>query len=123
MHGVLLVAYRRFLADRYGAKLADDVFVRHKRVAARQTYPDETFAGLVDVGASLARREPDRLLREFGAALVGTFHEMYPSYFPPEGARRFLLGLDSVAHARIKDLLPGALLCSHTHSRSSKEPW
>jgi hypothetical protein len=108
VHGVLLVAYRRFLADRFGAKLADEVFARHKRVGPRQTYPDETFAGLVDHAASLARREPDGMLREFGSALLGTFHEMYPSYFPPEGARRFLLGLDSVAHARIKDLLQGA---------------
>ena len=108
MHGVLLVAYRRFLADRFGAKLADEVFSRHKRVVARQTYPDEVFAGLVDMAASLARREPDVMLREFGSALLGTFHEMYPSYFPPEGAKRFLLGLDTVAHARIKDLLPGS---------------
>jgi hypothetical protein len=104
----LLVAYRRFLADRFGAKLADEVFSRHKRVVARQTYPDEVFAGLVDLAASLARRDPDGMLREFGSALLGTFHEMYPSYFPPEGARRFLLGLDALVHTRIKELLPGA---------------
>ena len=108
MHGVLLVAYRRFLADRFGAKLASDVFVRNKNVVARQTYPDEAFAGLIDRAASLARREPDGLLREFGISLISTFHEMYPSYFPPEGAKRFLLGLDTIAHARIKDLLPGS---------------
>jgi heme-NO-binding protein len=108
VHGVLLVAYRRFLADRFGAKLASEVFARHKNVASRQTYPDEAFAGLVDRGATLARREPDGLLREFGVSLISTFHEMFPSYFPPEGAKRFLLGIDKVAHARIKDLLPGS---------------
>src|SRR5579884_3302445 len=108
LHGVLVRAYERFLEDRFGAALAGQVFASRGRPGARDTIADEVFFELVDHGAELAKREREQLLREFGAHLLGTLHELYPLHFPPAGARSFLLSLDKVAHPRIREQLAGA---------------
>ena len=108
MHGVLLVAYRRFLADRFGKAVADQVFPDDAHLDPRAVYPDGTFQNLIQAGAAAAGRQTDRLLREFGAHAIASFHELYPGTFPPEGARRFLANLEKNVHERLPTILPGA---------------
>jgi predicted hydrocarbon binding protein len=108
VHGVLFVAFRRFLEGRFGAELADDVFAKQNEPSATGVYADDGFMGLLAQGATLSRIDQDRLLREFGAELISFFHERYASYFPPEGARRFLLQFERGLGSRIREALPGA---------------
>jgi hypothetical protein len=104
----VLVAYQRFLEDRFGPALADAAFVGQERPSRHKSYPDEAFAMLVDVSAGLAKRPRDSLLREFGAHLIGTLHQLFPGFFPSEGARRFLVQLEGMVHHRIREAMPGA---------------
>src|SRR5436305_415249 len=46
LHGLLFVAYRRFLQDRFGSALAGEVFGEH-RPQPREMVPDALFAALV----------------------------------------------------------------------------
>jgi hypothetical protein len=108
LHGVVFAAYERFLGDRFGKGLADEVFARYPALSPRGVHPDAVFLELVDVGARLAQRSPDRLLREFGAQLIGIFHELYPTFFPSEGARRFLVQLDKPTAGRIREVVAGS---------------
>jgi hypothetical protein len=105
---VLFVAYRRFLGDRFGSALADEVFKEHANIGPRDVHDDTLFVRLVEAGAQATQRPPDRLLREFGSELIGTFHQLYPSFFPPEGARGFLSKLDATMGKRVRDLAAGA---------------
>jgi len=107
LHGLILVAYKRFLQDRFGSALAAEV-VGAQRLQPRELYPDALFQQLVDDGAARANRSREHLLREFGAHAVGTFFELYPAYFPPEGARRFLTQLEEIIQARVRETLAGA---------------
>jgi hypothetical protein len=118
----LYVAYRRFLQDRFGAEVAE--------AALAPTHGGSTshFQELVERGARLSGRTPERLLREFGVHAIATFHEIYPSYFPPEGARRFLMQLEhslgrnvgklvseaSPSHLAVQDLGNGRLRIDFT---------
>jgi len=108
LHGLLLVAYRRFLADRFGESLADEVFAKHQRIQARQVYPDPILFELIEGGVARTRKPAEQLLREFGAHALQTFYELHPTYFPPEGARRFLMQLEETVHSRVREMMPGA---------------
>jgi hypothetical protein len=87
--------------------MAEQAFAGKPKFDPAGTYSDEIFFALLEQGTRLARREADRLLREFGAELIAIFHEQYPTSYPPEGARRFLLSLSDLWQARIEDSRPG----------------
>jgi hypothetical protein len=108
VHGVFVLAYHRFLVDRFGREAADGVLGEGRKISLRASYDDALFLEWVHKGAALGKRSVERHMREFGAHAITTLHELYPVYFPPEGARRFLLSLEHNVHARVRSSIDGA---------------
>ena len=108
MHGMLMLAYRRFLTDRFGDALAGQVFSGLESLDPKAVYQDDRFFSLLQDGSQRTKIPGERLLREFGAHTVMIFHELYPAYFASAGAKSFLLQVESLIHARIRESVAGA---------------
>ncbi|HEX9697176.1 MAG TPA: heme NO-binding domain-containing protein [Actinomycetota bacterium] len=73
------------------------------------SYPDEQLGALVVAGATLAKVEPDALVRWFGKECVPLLVERYPEFFAPHTeTKSFLLTLNEVIHPEVRKLFPGA---------------
>jgi hypothetical protein len=100
-----LVAFRRFVADRFGRAAAEQLFPKD-RLDARKGYPYAVFDDTLAACVGLTGHPRDRLLRELGAHAITTFFALYPGSFPAQGARRFLVQVEQAVDQRLKELLP-----------------
>ena len=104
MHGLVFTSFRHFLTSRHGPETADAVWEGSPTYLITRSYPDEAFLGLLERASTVLDREPERLLRSFGAfAGERTFALLYPSQFEEAGdPRTFLLGLEERIHELVR---------------------
>ena len=76
-------------------------------------YPDEEVEALVEAAGRALSLERDQVLRWFGMNAIPILAELYPDFFTgPADAREFVAGVNTIIHAEVRKLYPGAA-CPH----------
>lgn len=76
-------------------------------------YPDSEIEALVAAAAQALTLDRDQVLRWFGQNAIPVLAELYPAFFQgPRSAREFTEGVNSIIHAEVRKLYPGAA-CPH----------
>jgi predicted hydrocarbon binding protein len=75
------------------------------------TYPDEDLVALASTVADRLGTDASSVVRHVGHRSIATLSERYPEFFEPyDELRPFLLTLNSVIHAEVRKLYPGAIV-------------
>lgn len=76
-------------------------------------YPDSEIEALVIAAANTLSMDRDQVLRWFGVNAMPILAELYPVFFEgPKSAHEFVMGVNSIIHAEVRKLYPGAA-CPH----------
>jgi len=73
------------------------------------SYADAELVGLVEAAAEMLQIAPGDVLRWFGREAMPRLAERFPVFFDgASGLRGFVLSLNSIIHAEVRKLYPGA---------------
>lgn len=75
-------------------------------------YPDAEIEALVAAAMAALSLNRDQVLRWFGQNAIPVLAELYPDFFRAADARAFTEGVNSIIHAEVRKLYPGAA-CPH----------
>lgn len=76
-------------------------------------YPDAEIEALVAAAMTALSLDRDQVLRWFGQSAIPVLAELYPAFFEvPGSAREFTAGVNTIIHAEVRKLYPGAE-CPH----------
>lgn len=76
------------------------------------SYPDEEIEALAAAAGRALSLDRDAVLRWFGVNAMPILAELYPDFFRAPDARAFVEGINTVIHAEVRKIYPGAA-CPH----------
>jgi len=77
------------------------------------SYPDSEVEALIAAAMQALALDRNEVLRWFGQSAVPVLAERYPAFFDgPASAREFTAGVNTIIHAEVRKLYPGAI-CPH----------
>ena len=75
-------------------------------------YPDEEIEALVAAAGAALSLDRDAVLRWFGVNAIPILAELYPDFFKATNGRAFVDGINTIIHAEVRKIYPGAA-CPH----------
>jgi hypothetical protein len=77
------------------------------------SYPDSEIEALLAAAVEALSLDRDQVLRWFGQGAIPVLAELYPAFFEgPASASAFTAGVNTIIHAEVRKLYPGAS-CPH----------
>ena len=114
MKGVIFNLLETVVSDAHGPDAWDELLERaalEGAYAGVGRYPDEELLALVAETATLRGEDPDVVVRWFGRRAMPHLAAAYPSFFDERpDLRSFLLSLNTIVHAEVRKLYPGAVV-------------
>lgn len=80
-------------------------------------YPDDDVEALVAAAGRALSLDRDAVLRWFGVNAMPILAELYPDFFRAADARAFVEGINTIIHAEVRKIYPGAA-CPHFRMRA-----
>jgi hypothetical protein len=110
VHGVVFTSFRDYVADTFGAAVAEKVLADEPVYLLSEAYPDERLLALVERAAEATESDADTIVRDFGVFTAQTtFTRLYPAFFAISGsAREFMLTVETRIHELVRATLPHA---------------
>jgi hypothetical protein len=111
MKGIVFNLLGEIVSGEYGAdtwdRLLDDAGLDGSYTSLGN-YPDAELAQLVAAASSVLGQPPQDVVRWFGRRALPMLASKYPQFFRHQGARDFVLTLNTIIHPEVRKLYPGA---------------
>jgi len=122
MKGVVFNLLQQVVVDSYGEDVWDDLLDAagaHGAYTSLGSYPDAELESLVAAACAKLSLPRVEVLRWFGQKAMPLLAKAYPDFFAGHStARTFVAGVNSIIHAEVRKLYPGAA-CPHFNIREA----
>lgn len=113
MHGIIMVQFRRFVNDRFGAgsweRVQETAGLAGRSYVAVEAYPDEDLSRLVAAARQVSKTPSDELLESFGEAMVPGLIESYGGHLDPGWTTLdVIFHTEATIHSVVRQLSPGS---------------
>ena len=116
MKGVVFILLEEAVQRAFGPDLWDAVLEVAELSGAYTSlgnYDDAEIEALVTAAGAALSLDRDQVLRWFGQSAIPVLAELYPHFFSgATSAREFTAGINTIIHAEVRKLYPGAA-CPH----------
>lgn len=112
MKGIVFNLLEHVVLQEHGEAAWEDLLEAAGLVGAYTSlgsYDDQELERLLAAAGEALGNDRDAMLRWFGRAAMPTLSLRFPNFFEPHvSGRTFVLGLNSIVHAEVRKLYPGA---------------